>query len=222
MAHVSPAPEDRQRAPSKRSLAARQRIFDAAEKLFAINGYDGTSVRDIAAAAAVPAASVLFHGASKEALFEAVVQRRADEIRRVRLDALEAAASCDKDLSVEDVLRACLMPLVDKAFNGGEQWLAYIRLIAIVSSDERWRDLSRTCFDPTAGPFIDALARMFPGASRGAIAAAYVFAISSALSLCTAQWRIEALAAGRSAADAADLLIRYNAAGMQAVLAPGR
>ena len=221
MAHVSPAPEDRQSAPSKRSLAVRQRIFDAAEKLFAINGYDGTSVRDIAAAAAVPAASVLFHGASKEALFEAVVQRRADEIRRVRLDALNVAQASG-DLSVEAVLRACLMPLVDKAFNGGEQWLAYIRLIAIVSSDERWRDLSRTCFDPTAGPFIDALARMFPGAARGAIAAAYVFAISSALSLCTAQWRIEALAAGRSAVDAADLLIRYNAAGMQAVLAPGR
>ena len=220
MAHVSPAPEDRQRAPSKRSLAVRQRIFDAAEKLFAINGYDGTSVRDIAAAAAVPAASVLFHGASKEALFEAVVQRRADEIRRVRLDALNVAQASG-DLSVEAVLRACLMPLVDKAFNGGEQWLAYIRLIAIVSSDERWRNLSRTCFDPTAGPFIDALARMFPDATRSAIAAAYVFAISSALSLCTAQWRIEALAAGRSAADAADILIRYNAAGMQAVLAAG-
>lgn len=220
MAHVSPAPEVRQRAPSKRAIAARNAIFDAAEKLFADNGYDGTSVRDIARVAGVPAASVLFHGVSKETLFHTVVKRRANEIKRIRLDALKAVRGDGETPSVDAVLRACLMPLVERAFDGGEQWMAYVRLVAIVSSDERWRDLSRECFDPTAGPFIEALARIFPQAPRAAIAAAYVYAISSALSLCTARWRIEALAAGHATADAADILIRYSAAGMQAVLAP--
>jgi AcrR family transcriptional regulator len=220
MAHVSPGPEIRQRAPSKRALMARGRIFDAAEKLFAFNGFDGTSVRDIAREAGVPAASVLFHGVSKEALFHAVVARRADEIMAVRLGALDAAITKPGPVTVEAILEACLTPLVDRALNGGPQWMAYVRLVAIVSSDDRWREISRACFDPTAGPFLEALSGLFPDADAGALASAYVYAISATLSLCTAHWRINALAGGADTSAAPQALIRFCAAGMRAVLAP--
>lgn len=221
MAHVSPSPETRQRAPSKRALAARERILDAAEKLFAFNGFDGTSVRDIAREASVPAASVLFHGVSKEALFHTVVARRADEIMAVRLGALDAVLAGPDPATVEAILEACLMPLVDRALGGGPQWMAYVRLVAIVSSDDRWRDISEASFDPTAGPFLTALAALFPDAPRGALAAAYVYAISATLSLCTARWRIDALAGGADTGAAPQSLIRFASAGMRAVLAPG-
>lgn len=41
----------RKRAPSKRSLATRERVLDAAELVFAHRGFDGATIRDIAAEA---------------------------------------------------------------------------------------------------------------------------------------------------------------------------
>ena len=49
-----PQRKQRQRAPSKRALASRARILDAAERVFARGGFDGATMRDIAAEAAVP------------------------------------------------------------------------------------------------------------------------------------------------------------------------
>ncbi len=219
MAHVSPRPEVRKRAPSKRALKVRARIFDAAELLFAFNGFDGTSIRDIAREAGVPAASVLFHGVSKEELFQAVVARRAQEMMALRLGALEDCLSGEGPVTAEAVLQACLLPLIERAQNGGKQWVAYVRLIAVVSTDDRWRAISETCFDPTAGPFIKALAALYPDAEPGALAAAYVYASSATLSFCTARWRIDALAGGPGADVRPDDLVRFCAAGFQAVLA---
>ena len=53
----------------------RDRILNAAEALFAERGLAGTAVRDIAADAGLTAASLYNHFASKEALYEAVLER---------------------------------------------------------------------------------------------------------------------------------------------------
>ena len=53
----------------------RDRILDAAERLFAERGYSGTAVRDIAAAVGLNAASLYNHFAGKEELYEAVLDR---------------------------------------------------------------------------------------------------------------------------------------------------
>jgi AcrR family transcriptional regulator len=58
-------------APSQ----TRERILDVAEALFADQGFAGTSVRDIAAAAGLTAASLYNHFDGKEALYAAVLER---------------------------------------------------------------------------------------------------------------------------------------------------
>ncbi len=55
--------------------STRDRILNAAEALFAERGLAGTAVRDIAAEAGLTAASLYNHFASKEALYEAVLER---------------------------------------------------------------------------------------------------------------------------------------------------
>jgi AcrR family transcriptional regulator len=55
--------------------STRERILDVAEALFAEQGFAGTSVRDIAAAAGLTAASLYNHFDGKEALYEAVLER---------------------------------------------------------------------------------------------------------------------------------------------------
>jgi len=55
--------------------ASRDRILDAAEALFARHGLAGAGVREIAQAAGLTPASLYNHFPSKEALYEAVLER---------------------------------------------------------------------------------------------------------------------------------------------------
>jgi len=218
----NPPAAPRRRAASKRSLATSLNILDAAERLFAERGYDGASVRDIATHAGAQLASISFHHGGKEALFERVVERRAAELSQLRLDALAARKASHEPLTLEAVLSAFLRPYLDKASAGGPQWLAYARLVAMVSADARWHKISECCFDPTAGIFIAEIEQLFPEADKATIAVAFVFSVSAMLSLSTSKWRIEALSKASESAiamdDLADTLVRFCEAGLRAAL----
>jgi len=54
----------------------RERILDAAERLFMAHGYEGTSMRLLTTEAAVNLAAVNYHFGSKEGLLQAVFRRR--------------------------------------------------------------------------------------------------------------------------------------------------
>jgi AcrR family transcriptional regulator len=56
-------------------------IIATAEKLFAVTGFDGTSVRDIAKEAGVNIAMISYYFGSKEKLMEAVFEQRTNNIR---------------------------------------------------------------------------------------------------------------------------------------------
>ena len=56
-------------------------IINAAQKLFAVSGFDGTSVRDIAQEAGVNVAMISYYFGSKEKLMEAVFEQRTNNIR---------------------------------------------------------------------------------------------------------------------------------------------
>src|ERR1700746_4114937 len=64
----------------------RERILDAAERVFAYKGYDGTTLRDVAAEADVQLANIAHHFGPKESLFEKVIERRATVMGELRLN----------------------------------------------------------------------------------------------------------------------------------------
>lgn len=202
----------RQRAASKRSIETRDRIFDAAEQLFSMRGFEGASIRDIAKAADVQGALVHHHGGNKEALFATVVARRADELSRLRLEALDRMKA-NGSLTLNEVLACFIRPFVDKTLHGGPQWSAYGRLIAHVSSDARWSHIAQTCFDPTVNIFLDEISTFLPQASREKISTHFVFMVSAMLSLCTSRWRIEGLSDGDTREDPAKTLLDFCVAG---------
>jgi AcrR family transcriptional regulator len=226
MRESPPAPRKhaprRRRAVSQRALATSASILDAAERLFAEHGYEGASVRDIAAAAGAQIASISFHHGGKETLFERVVERRASELSGLRLDALAALKLSNRPVTLEDLLSAFLRPYLEKAAGGDAQWLAYARLVAMVSADARWHRISERCFDPVAARFIDEIAGLFPEADKSRVAVAFVFSVSAMLSLSTSRWRIAALSPGGSTDEAmdefADVLVRFCEAGLRAAI----
>ena len=120
---------DRRRAPH-----TREAILDAAEAAFVESGYSGASIRTISAAAGVQKALAYYHFGSKEDLFRAVIERRADDnvagLRSALEEALQVGGT--KQARVEALIRAFLAPVVERAMQRGEGWRNYIRLLAQV------------------------------------------------------------------------------------------
>jgi len=75
--------------PTRRgSSSVRERSLRAAEKIFAQRGYGLASMRDVAAAAGIQAASLYHHWRSKNALYRDVVERANAKLRTIVGDAL--------------------------------------------------------------------------------------------------------------------------------------
>ena len=71
--------------------ATKNQVFIAAERLFALHGFQNVSVRDITAEAGVNLASVNYHFGSKDALLFEIFRRRTAELNRDRARMLHEA-----------------------------------------------------------------------------------------------------------------------------------
>ncbi|MCC7346025.1 MAG: TetR family transcriptional regulator [Variibacter sp.] len=91
--------------------SSRERLLDAAERLFADHGYDGVALRAIAEAARVNLGSIPYFFGTKENLFKAVLTRRVEPIQQERRDRLRALMQQPEEMSLESVLMAFLEPV---------------------------------------------------------------------------------------------------------------
>jgi len=136
----------------------KQRILDAAEHLFARNGYHATSLRGITTAADANLAAVNYHFGSKEALLEAVIVRRLDplnEIRRGQLEALlQKTESAGETPACRDVLRTFVEPTLRLRQQGSETE-DYIALIGRILAEPR--GVAMTIFMQHMGPLMQRL-----------------------------------------------------------------
>ena len=82
-------------------LNTKERIFQAALKIFAQNGYEGARIDKIANEVGINKASLYFYFKSKEDIFNELFQ---DIIRRYR-DKMKMIVTNSKDLSIKDRLK---------------------------------------------------------------------------------------------------------------------
>ena len=91
--------------------ATKAAVFCAAERLFALHGFQNVSVRDITADAGVNLASVNYHFGSKDALLFEIFRRRTAELNRERARMLhEANDRHQGSPPVRDILEALFAP----------------------------------------------------------------------------------------------------------------
>jgi AcrR family transcriptional regulator len=173
---------DRKTTP--KSERTKERILRAAEKLFAEHGYDGVSVRQIAAAAGVQLALLSYHFKTKEGLYRAVFHRRIEPVAAERRRQLRAVMERkDPPPRIEEVLDALARPWVEfRDARGGSH---YARLIAREVGDPREakRGIVRDMLDPIAREFIAAMERALPGRPRAEVHWGYHFFIGALLLL---------------------------------------
>lgn len=208
----------------KQASQKSERILDVAEELFALHGYDGVTLRQIAVGAGVDVALANYHFGKKLDLFNAVFERRAGELNQARRAALhECQARAGKTgPTVEAIIEAFLRPLEIAQETGDDGWKNYLALVAYINNSPYWgKRMMSKLFDKLVLEFVDALRQALPGADDADIFWCY-HNLSGALTLTLAQTgRIDKLSGGKcSSGDfraAYDHMIPFTAAGFRAV-----
>ncbi len=103
--------------------ATRERLIQAATRLFAEHGYKATAVREICQAAGANVAAINYHFQSKLGLYKEVVRRVADQMETGKTDLIPE----DRRLSPEDRLRAYIRTFLGRLLaERSEIWMDQI------------------------------------------------------------------------------------------------
>src|SRR5689334_16894391 len=117
---------DRPPITNPESAATRDRLLDAAERLFAERGFRTASVRDITRESSCNIAAVNYHFGGKANLYREVFLRRLRAICKQRVDSIrraltKAGGDANLDLLLREFTSAFVSPLVDDG--SGRLWL---------------------------------------------------------------------------------------------------
>lgn len=207
---------------ARHKRTTKEKLMDAAEKLFARRGFHGTSLREITAEAGVDLALVNYHFGSKKQLLAAVIERRGQVLNERRLQRLAEVRreAAPRAPSTEAVVGAFLDPLLDLLAHAGPGWHSYFSLLAYVNNSPEWgRKLMGKTFDAVVREFIQAIMDSLPGAAPEDVFWGYNF-LTGALTLSLAETgRLDTLSDGLCrSSDVTSLqarLGRYAAAGLR-------
>ncbi|MDY0007737.1 MAG: TetR family transcriptional regulator [Spongiibacteraceae bacterium] len=169
------SPRARVRAPAKtkpnRAAAqTRERLLDAAERLFAERGIDNVTLLDVTRAAGQGNRSALqYHFGDKPGLLNAVLDRHAHAIARKRQRMLDKLAE-QGDSSLRDVVAALVVPVADRYRHGGE---AYLQLNSQLMASHHWSEfrLQRADLEVATRRFQERLADLLPALPKAELAA---------------------------------------------------
>jgi AcrR family transcriptional regulator len=139
-----------------------ERLLTAAERLIAEQGVDAVSVRAVNAAAGANVAAVHYHFGSKEALVDAVLERRMAELTRWRASRLDAIET-DPRPTVRAVVEALVVPIADFGADPRGDGRTYVRFLAALDvAGDAWRLRMGEAFAPQYERVATALARAAP------------------------------------------------------------
>jgi AcrR family transcriptional regulator len=142
----------------------RTQILDAAERLFAERGFNGTSVRAITTLAGANLAAVGYHFGSKAELLTAVVRRVIEPINAAQSAGLDRLLARNPDPPVADLIEAFAGPMFDEMPGGDESGARTSRLIMKILSDpaQEMRSWTSPADDTVRDRYLAAFARALP------------------------------------------------------------
>ena len=203
----------------------KQKILSAAEHHFARDGYHATSLRSITATAKVNLAAVNYHFGSKEALLEAVIERRLSPLNEMRLGQLEALLNQAEQVgevpACRDILRTFIEPTLHLRQQDSETE-DFVALIGRILAEPR--GIAMSIFIHSMGPLMErlfqALSLSLPELSRETLFWRLHFAIGSLSHLMRCHERHamvpEEISIDLPVETLVDLFLDFATAGMEA------
>ena len=173
----------------------RQRLLDAGEELFAQHGWNGVSIRTIAAAADVSLAALNYHFGEKEKLLAEIFAARAKPIaaeRMRRLDALEAEGK--GEMTLEAVIDAFLRPALTVGAEFGGRVFVKLRARLATEPEAFSRRILADAFDASSRRYLMALQALLPDLALADLAWRFHFLLGSMVYTMADPGRIQSLA----------------------------
>ena len=199
--------------------STRQRLLDTAEELFAVNGIDAVSLRQLTSEAGANLAAVHYHFGSKRDLVLAVFKRRIEPINARRLECLDALQAGDAAPELDEVLRAFLEPALSYGATGPRTFFQLVGR-AHAEPDEALKIDLMSNFGEVARRFLDAVCAAVPDVPRDELCWRMHFLVGSMVHLLINEVALVVISDGRcdpnDPAGALDRLVAYAAAGLRA------
>ncbi len=198
----------------------QDRLLDAAEELFAVQGIAAVSLRQITSEAGANLAAVHYHFGSKRDLVLAVFKRRIEPInaeRLRRLDALQAAADAPV---LEDLLRVFLEPALAFVAEGPRTFFQLVGR-AHAEPDEALKLDLMSNFGEVARRFLDAFCAAVPEVARDEMTWRLHFLVGSMVHLLINEVALVVISQGDCdpsdpTGSALERLVAFGAAGLRA------
>ncbi len=194
-------------APNTRA-DTKERILDAAERLFVEKGFAGTSLRAVTAAAGANVAAIHYHFGGREQLLRAALERRIRPINEARLTRLDALERAPGRPTLESVLHAFVDPLLEEAAGEGVPQLA-----GMLFYEPATRAMVPELFAHIAARMEELLAQALPELPHSVIRDRMPFIIGAVVFQVVGHHPLEP---DRPSAGDGDEMIRFLAAGMRA------
>lgn len=199
---------------------SREKLIYSAERLFAEQGFDRVSVRDIATDAAVNSALVGYYFGSKEGLLAEVYTRHCEPLKRERKRLLADCSEKGRAASVEEILDAFIRPSLAAAQGSDEGSFSRLRAILSAENSSLLEQLVASNFDDTTRLFVKALSNCLPHLDREDVFWRFHFLLGGIYYTARGPHRIKTLSRGKcDPADpeaTAQQLVRFAAAGFRA------
>ena len=200
----------------------QDRLLDAAEQLFSEHGFEGASVRDIAAAAGCNIAAVNYYFGGKDKLYTEVWRRQLLQMRDARLQAIEQVMSeSGGKPALEDLLRSFANAFIGP-FRDESRSRRFMNLMAREMIDQRVpvNLFVDEVVKPTMGAVRGALLRACPGLEEPRIPLLIVFLAGQLMYVVHVKTMFDKTELAEMPAfdlnEAVDHIVKFSAAGIRA------
>ena len=203
---MSPAAASASTADAQKPV--RQRLIDAAERLFSERGWNGVSIRAIAAEADVSLAALNYHFGEKETLLAEIFAARARPIADERTRLLHALQQrgCP---TLEAVIEAFLRPALTVSSRFGGRTFAKLRARLATGPEEFSRRILARAFDESGREYIAVLQAVLPGLTPEELAWRFHFLLGTMVYTMADPGRIQSLTGGLCDLGDVDAAMRH-------------
>lgn len=166
-------------APSPGQEATKDRILDAAERLFSEHGFAATSTRAITQEAGVNLAAVNYHFGSKDALIFDLLERRVHRLNSNRYRLLDEAEARHQPEAapLEEILESLFRPCLDMVEDKQDHDFLQLLARSMYEHPEANKMLAEREWVPLARRFTEAVLRARPELSEADVGWRLLFAV---------------------------------------------